>query len=61
MNIVDWFDPNNHEHLIAFKHLRDTGTWPVGFLPSQVEFPFSWRAALYGKITDVYLDSALNE
>jgi len=59
MNIVDWFDPSNIEHLKAYKHLQDTGVWPEGFLPEDIEMLPLWSLLLSGKIVDVYLKEKL--
>ena len=37
MKIEEWFDTNNLEHMRAFKHLNKTGTWPIDFLPDDIE------------------------
>jgi len=59
MNIVDWFDPSNIEHLKAYKHLQDTGVWPEGFLLEDIEMLPLWSLLLSGKIVDVYLKEKL--
>jgi hypothetical protein len=32
MNLADFFDPNNIEHIRAYRHLENTGSWPKSFL-----------------------------
>lgn len=41
-NFTDWFDPNNLEHIRAYKHLSTVGTWPEGFIPDYVVLGPTW-------------------
>ena len=59
MNIADWFDVNNIEHLKAYKHLEDTGFWPKNFLPEEMEMPALWGVSLAHKLADAYIDMML--
>lgn len=59
MNIVQWFDPTNKEHLRAWQHLQTQGSWPVEFIPGDVTFPTLWQASIAWKMADLYLASAL--
>ena len=34
MLIQDWFDITNLDHLRAYKHLMDEGSWPEDFIPA---------------------------
>ena len=43
VNFSDWFDPNNLEHIRAFKHLCKTSTWPEGFIPEHVDQGPLWH------------------
>jgi len=61
MNIIDWFDPDNIEHLQAYKHLMDTGFWPVGFLPEDVELRPAWSLTLFRILANKYMEEKLSE
>ena len=71
MNILDWFDPENIEHLKAYKYLQDTGVWPKGFLPEDVDNIFIsalepniltvWRSHLANRLADRYIEQKLDE
>lgn len=36
MHIVDYFDPQNIDHIIAFQYRGKFGYWPDGFVPDGV-------------------------
>jgi len=55
MNIVDWFDINNFQHLRAWKYLEKTGSWPKGFIPEGMQFPIAWQVLITGKLANAYL------
>src|SRR5688572_5347060 len=55
-SIVDFFDPNLVEHILALKCLEDTGLWPHKFIPADVEFPTNWAINIYAKIARKYID-----
>lgn len=56
MNILEFFDVKNKEHLRAFKTLCDNGMWPEGFLPKNIYFPTLWQTSLYGQLANAYLE-----
>lgn len=45
MDLVDWFDPNNKEHLRTYVHVQNGGYWPM--------------AALASKLADKYIEEKL--
>ena len=61
MNIVDWFDPDNIEHLKAYRHLQNFGLWPGGFLPDDIEIPSLWSTLIKNKIVEFFIDEMLGE
>lgn len=61
MNIVDWFDPDNIEHLKAYQHLAETGLWPKGFIPEDIKFPTSWCIMLNMRLASKYVESRLGQ
>ena len=60
MNIMEWFDPENIDHLKAYKHLMDTGMWPEGFIPDNIEIPVSWNTHLVYKMANLWVMNKLN-
>jgi galactitol-specific phosphotransferase system IIB component len=58
VTIVDFFDPYNIHHLVAYRHLEKTGFWPEDFYPENVEWPMIWQAALTAKMTEAWLKLA---
>ena len=61
MTILDWFDVNNIEHLKAYKHLQDTGTWPKGFIPEDNEFVALQTTILANRLAGRYVEEKLSE
>ena len=59
MNLIEWFDPYNKDHIKAYKHLQDTGIWPVNFLPENIEIPTYWSILVTGKIADAWIKHVL--
>lgn len=59
INIVDYLDLDNIEHVKAFNAVQNgDGCWPDGFiaaLPENLEFTTSWRLAILSKIADRWL------
>lgn len=55
MNIVDWFDPFNIEHIKAFSHLEQTGFWPEDFLPEDIEVLPYWVLSLNRKMANIWV------
>ena len=55
MKILDWFDPDNIKHLMAYKPLQNTGTWPEGFIPKDVKFTSCWQVILAHRLADRYI------
>ena len=37
MNIINWFDTSNLDHLKAYRYLCEKGFWPENFLPEDIE------------------------
>ena len=52
----DWFDPQNIEHLKAYKHLQENAVWPVGFKPDVIEMDRMWQYAIVTKIAEYYIE-----
>ena len=61
MNLLDWFDPDNIEHLKAYAELEKTGIWPVGFIPEGIKFPSIWHVTLNSILASKYVELVLNK
>ena len=59
VDICDWFDVSNEEHLDAYRHLQRSGAWPEGFLPENVtQSPF-WHMEILSKLANAYLNDVV--
>lgn len=61
LNIVDWFDPTNIDHIKAYSYLQSKGMWPPGFLPEGIEIPQGWSIRIMDKIVEQYIREKLND
>ena len=59
MTIIEFFNPLNIEHLKAYKSLENTGVWPKGFLPDDIEIPSGWSWHIQSKIVEQFLKEKL--
>jgi hypothetical protein len=57
IDVVDWFNPYDHEHIDAYKHLMEHGMWPEGFIPDNVEMSLNWNIKLMAIMTDCWINS----
>lgn len=49
-SIVDWFDPNDPEHIRLWRHMEQTGRWPEGAVPDHVTISHGqWAMAIIAK------------
>lgn len=55
MKIEDWFDPHNENHIEAYQYLCQTGTWPEGFIPEDVQCDHNWQILLWHKMADAWV------
>jgi len=58
-SFCEWFDPNNIEHLRAYKHLQNAGAWPEGFKPGNIYMESFWQIMLAGKIANAWIEYKL--
>jgi len=49
-DIIDFFDPYNVEHLVAYKVLDYTGNWPENFIPEDISFSANWQIVIAFKM-----------
>ena len=56
MDILQYFDINNIEHLLAFSRLNKEGKWPDGFIPEDTTFEnVGWHMLLESKMAGAYI------
>ena len=56
----EWFDINKKEHLEAYEYLNNTGSWPKGFIPDNVEMSISWNPVLHYRMAFAYVELKLH-
>ena len=54
MDILDYFNIYNVDHLKAFRSLENTGSWPGDFLPEEISFCTAWQIKLAGKMATAW-------
>ena len=59
--LQDWFDPNNIEHLKAYKQWKETGGWPEKFIPLSITRGFAEVNFVNSKIAEHWLKYKLVE
>ena len=52
---IEWFDPHNKEHIKAYVRLQETGCWPKGFVPDDVEMENHWLVGICSKMADAWV------
>ncbi len=60
MTIVEFFNVRDIDHLKAWRHLEETGVWPVGFIPENAKFPPTWNAMINAKMARAYVEDMLS-
>lgn len=55
MDILEWFDISNIEHLRAYMLLNEVGVWPMGFIPADVTFSSLWNGRLNSRMAGLYV------
>ena len=57
MDILDWFDIHNIEHLKAWDILDKKGCWPDGFIPGNITFDknVGWHSVLAHRMAVAYV------
>jgi hypothetical protein len=61
MKFTEWFDVSNKKHVEAYANLARGGTWPVGFIPPNVEMDSQWQLVLLGRMADRWVKAVLGE
>jgi len=55
VDLIDWFDIENPDHMKAYDHLQKKSTWPVNFLPADMIIPSDWYMMLHFKLAAGYV------
>jgi hypothetical protein len=55
MKFLDFFNALDINHLRAYQHLQQKGTWPIKFIPIEVEFDRNWQMELQAKMADLWV------
>lgn len=63
MKIDEFFDPHNPDHMVAYHDLCETGQWPIGFLPSDLDYRYDpwWQVKIVEKIADAWVSHMADE
>ena len=59
IGIVEWFDIRDKNHLKAYNHLCERGSWPKGFIPSNVVCDNVWQVSIAAKMAHAYIKQQL--
>lgn len=59
MNIVDWFDIHDHDHLRAWVHIGEKGVWPDGFIPDDMKFDPHWQIQIALRMAKAWVSSVV--
>ena len=60
ISIGDWFHPEDIDHIKAYRHLQETGFWPKGFIPDNIDFPPGWHYLLASIMAEKWVESVLD-
>ena len=56
VSIVEWFDVDNKEHVDAYYHLLNEGSWPVGFIPDNIHRLPMWQLDIANKLANRWVE-----
>lgn len=56
IEIADWFNVYSKDHLMAYRTLESTGSWPKGFIPENVRLPPGWQMQLFAKMAGAWMN-----
>ena len=55
MDILEFFDITNTEHINAFALFDTTGRWPEKFIPEGTTFQSGWHYSILSKMGAAYM------
>lgn len=61
LDLIDFFNPYDAQHLKAYRYLEDHGTWPPGFIPSNVETHAHWHVFIGAKMAQAWMKHVLDD
>jgi hypothetical protein len=61
MNLVDWFDVYNKEHMIAYEYLTCYGYWPEGFISEDIKVNPLDIISIQNKLAEAWVTYFLRE
>lgn len=63
IKVHEWFDPYNVDHVHAYHHLQQTGSWPEGFIPEDmnIHVHFGWPVFIAEKLATAYVNRVLDD
>jgi len=61
MDIVNWFNPYDKEHVAAYFVLTEKGQWPENFIPDWVELSPTWYMEITASMADAWVKHILEE
>ena len=61
MDICDFFDIHDRDHLVAWLSLSKTGLWPKGFIPEGITFQTQWQAIIVWRLAGEYVKEKVGE
>ena len=61
MNLIDFFNPKNLEHVKAYYHLQHQGSWPSEFWEEikEMKIPEDWNVLIMQKLSDCWVEFML--
>jgi len=59
IEITEYIDPYNMEHIKACAVLNKTGVWPKNFIPKNVTLGNNWQTILAYKLSKVWIEQVL--
>lgn len=59
MEINEWFDIENMEHIRAYYFLQKRGVWPRKFTPDNITFNQGWQIVLMHRFASAYIDDKI--
>ena len=60
-NFLDWFDVDDKNHILAYRTLQNTGSWPKGFLSGTEYFDINWQTILAFKLANKWVEHVIND
>jgi hypothetical protein len=62
-NFVDFFNPENMEHIHAYYDLKKTGQWPKKFWNKieDMEISPNWNVMIMAKLADAWIEFKIYE